>query len=246
MRVKLTVEYDGTPFAGWQKQPNIVSVQEVIETSLLKLFGAPIDVLVAGRTDAGVHALGQVCHCDIEDSKGLTPYSLPKAINAHFGDYPVAVLAAEEVTSDFHARFSAQNKLYRYVILNRHPKPVLTAGRAWHMPRALDAARMHEAAQGLLGRHDFTSFRDSECQAKTPMRKLDRLDVIRDGDYVLIETEAKSFLHHQVRNMTGTLVQVGLGKQPASWPAGVLAARDRRLAGQTAPPQGLYLARIDY
>lgn len=246
MRFKLTIEYDGTNFAGWQRQTYILSVQQAVEEALEKLFHTRIEVFVAGRTDAGVHALGQVCHCDIVDTKGLTSRTLPKAINAHMGKHPVAILTAEPVADDFHARFGAKNKLYRYVILNRQAKPVLVDNRVWHVKARLDETAMNEAAQGLLGRHDFTSFRDSECQAKSPVRTLDRLNVRRDGDYVIIETEAQSFLHHQVRNMTGTLVQVGLGKQPVSWPSEVLRACNRTLAGQTAPPQGLYLVQIDY
>ncbi len=246
MRLKLTLEYDGTNFAGWQRQDNVVAVQQVVEEALYAVFQHDIPLTVAGRTDAGVHACGQVAHCDIDDVKGMSPDKIAKAINAHLLKHAVVVIDGEQVADDFHARFSATNKLYRYVIVNRQARPVIEAERAWHLRGDLDEDAMHQAAQTLLGTHDFTSYRDSECQAKSPVRTLDRLDVVRDGQHVVIETEGKSFLHHQVRNMVGTLALVGSGKQPVTYPAQALAARDRTQAGPTAPAQGLFLARVDY
>lgn len=246
MRVKLTIEYDGTDYAGWQRQDGLRTVQGDIENALLALFQKSIPLTVAGRTDAGVHAHGQVAHCNIDDLKSLDESGLAKAINAHLRGAPIAIVRTDFVPEDFHARFSARNKLYRYTIMNRPAPAVLGRHIMWHVRGDLDTDQMHAAAQKLLGNHDFTSYRDAECQAKTPLRTLDRLDVIREGDIVMIEAEGKSFLHHQVRNMVGTLVDVGLGKREADNPFTVLCQRDRRLAGQTAPACGLALIRIDY
>lgn len=245
MRVKLTIEYDGTDYAGWQRQDNLPTVQGALENALRALLQTDISLTVAGRTDAGVHAEGQVAHFDADDLKGLQGGALSKGINAHLRDHTIAVIAAEAAADDFHARFSAVNKLYRYTIVNRAAKPALRQ-HAWHVRQKLDEAKMHEAAQAWLGRHDFTSFRDSECQAKSPVKTLDRLDVTRHGDVVVIEAEARSFLHHQMRNMAGTLVEFGMGKREVSESRAVLDAADRRLAGPTAPPQGLVLVRVDY
>ena len=245
MRVKLTIEYDGTNYAGWQRQDGLPTVQGALENALRAVFQTDIPLMAAGRTDAGVHAAGQVAHGDIQDAKGLSGAKLAKAINAHLLDEQIAVVKAEEVPDDFHARFSATNKLYRYTILNRSAKPTLHQ-HAWHVRPKLDEKAMHEAAQAWLGRHDCTSFRDSECQSKSPIKTLDRLDVVRQGDQVVIEAEAKSFLHHQVRNMAGTLVDFGLGKRSIKDAKPLLDAADRRKAGPTAPAQGLVLLRVDY
>lgn len=246
-RWKLTIEYNGETYSGWQYQDHVPSVQAKIEEAIKKFCQQEIRIYVAGRTDAGVHARGQVAHFDLEyGDRELTGFDLAKAINAHLRGEGIAILNAEPVGEDFHARFSAQNKLYIYKIINRPAPPALERGLAWHMRRPLDAQAMHEAAQGLLGHHDFTTFRASECQAKSPMKTLDRLDVVRSGEEISFEVEGRSFLHHQVRNMVGTLSLVGEGKWSAADVKAALEAKDRTKGGITAPPEGLYLVRIDY
>jgi tRNA pseudouridine38-40 synthase len=243
-RYKLLIEYDGTPFVGWQLQHNGISVQGVLTAAAAKVCGASVHVQGAGRTDAGVHALGQVAHIDL--AKPWDTDTIRDAINAHLRPHPVAVLAAERVADDFDARFSARQRHYVYRIINRRPDLTLEAGRAWRAPRPLDVAAMHEAAQRLVGRHDFTTFRAAECQAKSPVKTLDRLDAERDGDEVRVHASARSFLHHQVRSMVGSLVQVGEGRWSVDDLARALAARDRGACGPVAPPDGLYLVRVDY
>jgi tRNA pseudouridine38-40 synthase len=243
-RYKLTIEYDGTPFVGWQVQDNGVSVQGVLAEAVLAFAGERAVVGGAGRTDAGVHALGQVAHVDL--AKDWPADTVRDALNAHLRPHPIAVLLAERVADDFDARFSAIKRHYRYRIVNRRADLALEALRAWRIPRPLDAAAMHDAAQRLVGRHDFTTFRSTECQAKSPVKTLDRLDVARDGDEVRITAIARSFLHNQVRSMVGSLVHVGEGKWSADDLAAALAARDRTACGQVAPPQGLYLVRVEY
>jgi tRNA pseudouridine38-40 synthase len=243
-RYKLTIEYDGTPFVGWQVQDNGVSVQGILAEAVLAFAGERATVGGAGRTDAGVHALGQVAHVDL--AKDWPPDTVRDALNAHLRPHPIAVLVAERVADDFDARFSAIKRHYRYRIVNRRADLALEAHRAWRVPRPLDAAAMHDAAQRLVGRHDFTTFRSTECQAKSPVKTLDRLDVTRDGDEVRVTASARSFLHNQVRSMVGSLVHVGEGKWSADDLAAVLAARDRTACGQVAPPQGLYLVRVEY
>ncbi len=243
-RWRLLLEYDGGPFVGWQRQANGISIQGLLEEAIVRLSGEERTVVGAARTDAGVHALGQVAHVDLE--KEMSPERLAAGLNAHLRPYPVVVLEARRVGPDFHARFSAVRKSYLYRILARRAPPALERGRVWHVPPDLDAERMHDAAQALVGRHDFTSFRAAECQAKSPIKTLDLLHVRRVGALVEVRAVARSFLHHQVRTIVGTLVQVGLGKEDVGWPARVLAARDRRLAGPTAPACGLFLERIDY
>lgn len=253
MRWKLTIEYDGGFFCGWQRQSQVASVQQSIEKALYAFCQQDITIHAAGRTDAGVHARGQVAHFDLEyGDRRLTGFQLTKALNAHLRPQAVSILHAETVAPDFHARFSAVNKLYRYRIVNRQGAPVLENGKVWHIQRPLDIEAMREAARHLLGHHDFTTFRDSECQSKTPLKTLDRLDITArthdeyGGRDIWIETEGRSFLHHQVRNMVGTLSLVGVGKWQPDDMRRALEARDRTQGGPTAPPDGLYLMRVDY
>ena len=243
-RWKLTIEYDGVPFVGWQRQENGPSVQAAVEQAILKLSGEAVTIVAAGRTDAGVHALGQVAHADI--AKDLVPDKMRDALNAHLRPHPVAVLSAEVVGEDFHARFGARARHYLYRIANRRAPLTLEAGKAWQVQAALDADAMHAGAQMLLGTHDFTTFRAAECQAKSPVKTLDRLDVARVGDEITVRASARSFLHHQVRSMVGSLKQVGTGKWRPRDMGDALAARDRTACGPVAPPDGLYLVRVDY
>jgi tRNA pseudouridine38-40 synthase len=241
----LLIEYDGAPFVGWQRQSTGLSVQEVLEIAAAKLtHGAPVASIVAGRTDAGVHAEGQVAQLPLPSE--LAADEVREALNYHMKPYPVAVLLAAPAPPGWNARFSATQRAYRYVILNRRVRPALAVGRVWHVPRPLDEAVMREAAQTLLGRHDFSSFRAAACQANSPLRTLDRLDVARTSDTITIVAEARSFLHHQVRNMVGTLKLVGEGSWTATDVGRALAARDRRAAGPTAPAYGLCLTSVRY
>ena len=243
-RYQLTLEYDGGPFRGWQRQSDGDSVQQALEDAVRGFCGEHVQVVGAGRTDAGVHATGQVAH--VELARTVTPETLRNAINHHLRPRPVAVLNAALVPHDFHARFSATARHYLYRIVNRRAPLALEAGRAWQVPTPLDAEVMHEAAQRLVGHHDFTSFRSALCQAKSPVKTLDRLVVRRMGDRLEIAALARSFLHHQVRNMVGTLKLIGEGRWPVERIETVLAARDRTAAGPTAPACGLYLVRVDY
>jgi tRNA pseudouridine38-40 synthase len=243
-RYKLTLEYDGGAFCGWQRQTNGPSVQEALQEALLAFCGEKVQVVGAGRTDAGVHATGQVAHLDLERPVDIEV--LRNALNHHLRPAPVAVLEASPANADFHARFSATTRHYRYQIINRRARLALELGRAWLVPHALDAEAMHEAARCLIGHHDFSSFRSALCQAKSPIKTLDHLAVFRQGDLVLVEARARSFLHHQMRNMAGTLKLVGEGKWPIAQMASALAARARAAAGPTAPACGLYLTRVDY
>ncbi len=243
-RYRLIIEYDGGPFRGWQIQDNGRSIQGALEDAVAAINGAPARVHGAGRTDAGVHALAQVAHVDIQ--KTLPPGRFRDALNAHLRPLPIGVLAAEVVPDTFEARFSAIRRHYRYRIVNRRANLALEIGKAWRVPRPLDAGAMHNAARTLLGKHDFTTFRDTECQAKSPLKTLDQLDVARHGDAVEIVTSARSFLHSQVRSMVGSLVWVGEGRWRAADLRAALDARDRRACGPVAPPDGLYLVRVDY
>jgi tRNA pseudouridine38-40 synthase len=243
-RYKLTIEYDGTPFVGWQVQDNGASVQGVLTEAIAAFTGEHVVVAGAGRTDAGVHALGQVAHVDL--AKDWDGDTVRDAVNFHLRPWPIAVLTAEQVAENFDARFSATKRHYLYRIVNRRADLALAQNRAWRVPRPLDCDAMHAAAQRLVGRHDFTTFRAAECQAKSPVKTLDRLDVARDGDEVHVSASARSFLQHQVRSMVGSLVHVGEGKWSAEDLAAALAAHDRTACGQVAPPQGLYLMRVEY
>ncbi|MBX6323652.1 MAG: tRNA pseudouridine(38-40) synthase TruA [Rhodospirillaceae bacterium] len=243
-RFKLTIEYDGSGFVGWQRQANGPSVQQALEEAVAAFCGETVHVQGAGRTDAGVHALGQVAHLDL--ARATTPDRLRDALNFHLKPAPVAVLAAEPVSDDFHARFSATARVYHYRIVNRRAPLTLERGRAWRVPQLLDEEAMHAAAQLLVGRHDFTSFRAALCQSASPVKTLDQLDVRREGDLVRVVARARSFLHHQVRNMVGTLKLVGEGKWTSAQVAAALAARARAAAGPTAPAEGLYLVEVRY
>jgi tRNA pseudouridine38-40 synthase len=243
-RYSLLLEYDGTPFRGWQRQADGPSIQSVLEMALQACTGERPVAVAAGRTDAGVHALGQVAHVDL--GRWWAPERLAGALNYHLRPHPVAVLQAAPVADDFHARFSAAERRYLYRILNRRSLPALDRDRVWHVPVPLVAERMHEAAQCLVGRHDFTSFRSSECQSASPVKTLSLIHVRRAGELLEIRLAARSFLHHQVRNIVGTLKLVGEGKAPIGHVRAVLAARDRAAAGQTAPAQGLFFESVAY
>ncbi len=243
-RYKITIEYDGTGYAGWQRQPDQPSVQGALEAAAEKLDGAPVVVQGAGRTDAGVHATGQVAHIDLQTPRALN--KIADALNYHLRPEPIAVVGAEEVGEDFHARFSATKRSYRYVIMNRRADLTLERGRALKVPYALDAEAMHRAAQTLMGVHDFTTFRDTLCQSKSPVKTLDKIDVMRFGDRVELTCEALSFLHRQVRSITGSLIEVGRGMKSEAWIEEILDARDRKACGPVAAAHGLYLERVDY
>ncbi|MGA3302860.1 MAG: tRNA pseudouridine(38-40) synthase TruA [Methylovirgula sp.] len=243
-RYKLTIEYDGRPFVGWQRQANGLSVQEAIETAFAGFCGHAVTIRGAGRTDAGVHALGQVAHADL--ARVWEPYVLREALNAHLRPQPIAILSAEPVADSFDARFSALKRHYLYRIINRRAPLTLETGRAWLVKRPLDAGAMHEAAQVLIGRHDFSTFRAAECQATSPIRTLDVLNVGKTGDVIEIRASARSFLHHQVRSMAGSLELVGAGKWGPADLRAALEAHDRSRCGMVAPAEGLFFVEVDY
>jgi tRNA pseudouridine38-40 synthase len=243
-RWKLTVEYDGRPYVGWQRQAAGQSVQAEIESAIAKFSGETPRLHAAGRTDAGVHALGQVAHFDLE--RATEAKVVREAINAYLRPQPISIVDAEPAPANFDARLSARYRRYIYKVLNRPARPALNIGRMWHVPYDLDIAAMRAGAAHLIGRHDFTSFRATECQAKSPVKTLDRFDIAQDGELLAFEVGARSFLHHQVRNMVGTLILVGRGKWRPEQVAEALQARDRSAAGPTAPPDGLYLVGVDY
>ena len=243
-RYKLTIEYDGAGLVGWQRQENGPSVQAALEDAIAKFCGEQVTVYGAGRTDAGVHALGQVAHIDL--AKKSPADTVRDAINAHLRPAAIAVLAAEIAPVDFHARFDAIQRHYSYRILNRRAPPALERGQVWHVGAPCDAGAMHEAGQILVGKHDFSSFRAAECQAKSPVKTLDALTVSRNGDEIEIAARARSFLHHQVRNIVGTLRLIGEGKWSPDDLNAALAAKDRARGGPTAPAEGLCFVAVDY
>jgi tRNA pseudouridine38-40 synthase len=243
-RFRLTVEYDGGPFMGWQRQDHGPSVQQAIEQAVAGITGERVTLHAAGRTDAGVHALAMAAHVDIE--RPITPFRLADGLNAKLRPLPVAILKAEEVAADWHARFSCIGRRYVYRIINRRAPLALDAGKAWRVPVVLHADEMHRAAQILVGRHDFTTFRSVQCQAQSPVKTLDLLTVRRMGSLIEIEAAARSFLHHQVRSMVGCLQLVGRGKWSVPDLKKALEARDRAALGLNAPPEGLYFAAATY
>ena len=243
-RIKLTLEYDGSGYCGWQRQAGLDTVQGTLEAAAEKLDGAPVTVFGAGRTDAGVHATGQVAHLDLATPRPIR--KVADALNFHLRPAPIAVLSAEEVDAAFNARFDAKARAYRYVIINRRADLTLDRERAWRVPYRLDVAAMDRAAQDLLGQHDFTTFRDLACQARSPVRTLDQINVMRLGERIELTCSALSFLHRQVRSIVGSLIEVGRGQRNEGWMAEILAARDRTACGPVAPAEGLYLERVDY
>ncbi|MEI8320506.1 MAG: tRNA pseudouridine(38-40) synthase TruA [Alphaproteobacteria bacterium] len=245
-RFKLTIEYDGTAFAGWQRQENAPSVQQAVEEALAKFMPAfqAESLQVAGRTDAGVHALGQVAHVDLPEN--VTETTVRRALNFYLDQFSISIIKAEKVGPEFHARFSAKKRTYLYRIVNRPDKLALDCMRAWHVPFALDIEKMQQGALALLGCHDFSAFRTVHCQAKNPVRTLEKLEVRKIGDQIEFYVEAPSFLHHQVRNMVGTLVDVGRGKYAPLYVKKILESKDRALAGPTAPAHALYFIKVDY
>jgi tRNA pseudouridine38-40 synthase len=243
-RYKLTIEYCGAGLVGWQRQAKGLSVQEALETAIHGFCGAAVTVFGAGRTDAGVHALAQIAHVDLP--REAAPEVIRSAVNHHLRPHRISVIAVEPVSHEFNARHSATARHYLYRILNRRAPPALDHGRVWHVAAPLDLAAMREGARHLVGRHDFSTFRDSLCQAKSPVKTLDALDLSAEGDEIHIAARARSFLHHQVRNMVGTLKLVGLGRWQPEDVAAALAARDRRAGGPTAPASGLTLVLVRY
>jgi tRNA pseudouridine38-40 synthase len=243
-RFKLIVEYDGGPFMGWQRQAHGPSVQQAIEEAALAITGEAAILHAAGRTDAGVHALAMAAHVDIE--RPIVPFRLEEGLNARLRPLPVAILEARAVADDWHARFTCVGRRYRYRIVNRRAPLALESGHAWQVAVPLDAEAMHEAAQSLVGHHDFTTFRSAHCQSESPVKTLNRLDVRREGDVILIEADARSFLHHQVRSMVGCLQLVGRGKWKAADLKAALETKDRAALGLNAPPQGLYFVEAIY
>lgn len=241
-RYKITVEYDGTDLIGWQENRQGPSVQSILRDAVEKFCGVRPDIVAAGRTDAGVHAIAMVAHFDLDEQKN--PETVMRAMNFYLSDSPVSVLSCDIVPDDFHARFSCVRRNYRYVVLNRGARPVLEKNRVWWVPRKLNMSAMRCAAEKLVGHHDFTSFCASECQAKSPIKTLDSCTIKRSGEYIIFEFSARSFLHHQVRNMVGTLVEIGLGK-PYDIDE-IFAAKNRSAAGPTAPASGLFFVSADY
>lgn len=245
-RCKLTLEYDGTRYAGWQRQKNVPSIQQAVEEALSRYYNTAetFRLQCAGRTDAGVHARGQVAHVDLPEQRDA--YSIQQGVNHHLGDHAISVLQAERVSDDFNARFGATQRHYLYHIINRNARLTLEANRAWQIPEALDVNTMHRAAQRLVGTHDFNSFRDSQCQAKSSVKSIDRIEIYREGEHIYAELSARSFLHHQVRIIMGSLRRIGNGKWSEADLIAALDAKHRTAAGETAPAHGLYFMAVDY
>ena len=243
-RFALTIEYDGTPFVGWQRQPDGPSVQQAIETAIKKTSGVETQVQAAGRTDAGVHALAMSAHFDLDTL--LTPFRLAGALNAHLRPAPISILDCRIVPDDWHSRFSCIGRAYEYRIVNRRAPLAVERNRAWQVIQKLDADAMHDSAQLLVGLHDFTTFRSAHCQSDSPNKTLDRLDVRREGEHVIVEAAARSFLHHQVRSMVGSLAAVGTGRWSAGDLQASLEAKDRNELAHNAPPEGLYFVTAVY
>ena len=243
-RYKLTIEYDGGPYQGWQWQDHGPSVQGAIEAAGEKLNSAPVTVYGSGRTDSGVHALAQIAHIDLD--KGIRPDKVRDALNFHLGDHPISILDAEEVDPEWHARFDAIERQYLYRIIDRRPRLALDRGRVWRVPVKLDVEAMHGAAQILVGQHDFTTFRDTQCQAKSPVKTIDKISILRAGSEIHCHFQARSFLHKQVRSFVGSLVEVGLDKWDQEDMVAALNAKDRKECGPVSPPDGLYLTRVIY
>lgn len=243
-RYRITIEYDGTPFVGWQSQPNGPSIQDALQQAIFKFSSETVTVSGAGRTDAGVHALGQVAHFDL--TKDWDPFRIQEAINFHLKPDPISILECRGVGNDFEARFDATAREYLYRILSRRARPALDRDRVWWVPGALDCEAMHQAAQDLIGQHDFTTFRAAFCQAKSPVKTLDVLTVRQVDQEIHVYAKARSFLHHQVRSIVGSLKQVGEGRWPVGQVKVALEARDRAQCGAVAPPDGLYLVRVQY
>ena len=243
-RFKLTIEYDGTPYSGWQRQENLSTVQGTLEDAFEDFLGSPITLSGSGRTDAGVHARGQVAHVDI--LKPYEAFAIQGAINQRLRNHPISLLKVEEVSADFHARFSATQRFYEYLILNRRAPASLEEKRAWWVAPPLCVKKMQEAASFLVGHHDFSSFRDSRCQSSSPIKTLENFTLEGGEETILIKVNARSFLHHQVRNMVGTLKRIGQGSWSPEKIKEILEAKDRKAAGPTAPAHGLYLTRIDF
>ena len=243
-RYKLTIEYDGAPYQGWQWQDHAPSVQGTLEAAAEKINGEPTEVYGAGRTDSGVHALAAVAHMDLV--KDIREDKVRDAMNFHLRDAPISVLDAKLMPDAWHARFDARERRYLYRIIDRRPKLALDKGRVWRLPMKLDADIMHMAAQTLVGEHDFTTFRDTQCQAKSPIKTLDEITVLRAGAEIHVHLTARSFLHKQVRSIVGTLVDIGRGYHPSDYIQTALDAHDRTACGQVAPPDGLYLVSVHY
>ena len=243
-RFKLTIEYDGGPYQGWQRQDHAPTVQGTIEAAAARLNGSPVTVYGSGRTDSGVHALAQIAHVDFD--KTLRADQVRDALNVHLSEAPISILAAEAVDDEFHARFDAIERRYLFRIVDRRPRLALDRGRVWRIPVRLDVDAMHEAAQVLVGKHDFTTFRDGQCQAKSPVKTMDEIQVLRVGGEIHLTFRARSFLHKQVRSFTGSLVEVGMGKWNAKDIQAALEARDRTRCGPVSSPDGLYLSQVIY
>ena len=243
-RYKIIIEYDGTIYSGWQKQKNAITVQDQIESSLKNLTKKNMKIMGSGRTDAGVHALGQVAHFDLEES--FDPFKIQMALNFFLKFDDISILDCEEVLEDFHARFSAKQRIYQYKILNRRASPAIDKNRLYHIPFSLDLSLVEKTANYLIGKHDFSSFRDSECQAENAIRQIDYIKIIKKNDLIIIEIAAKSFLHHMVRNIVGTLVQFSKKNIDPAEINNILKAKDRTKSGPNAPPWGLYFYKVIY